>query len=583
MTSSLPYHEPSIETILKQSSFIIVLNGINHVLDATVYCGLVGQILIGIAWGAPGGKILTPEAQDVIVQLGYIGLILLVFEGGLSTSFSSLKANFLLSTLVAVTGIAAPMGLSFILSPLIGASSLQAFAAGAALCSTSLGTTFTLLGTSGLSATRLGVVLTSAAMMDDVVGLIMVQVISNLGASSSLDAVTIIRPVFVSLAFATLLPLVCRFVVLPVTRSIVREREQRPASLMSRIAANELTALSVHTATLIGIVAGATYAGTSGLLGAYIAGAMISWWDAEAPHLSPARDEPSSTPETQQELSIVGQRVPDAVSLRNMNSNSGIDSPPHPANTSAAAQYRNEPSHSGSKIFEKYYQPALERILKPFFFVRTYLSYDVRCNANDFQASVGFSIPITQMFTGSVVWRGVVYTILMTIGKLVCGLWLLRLPNPFTKLRRVAHLVKHTVARKRPGSGQPRQPHEPAASSAPKTRQDKPLSVYPGLILGCAMVSRGEIGYLISSIAEGGGIFSQDNPTAGKRSAEADVLGQQPSEIFLIVTWAITLCTILGPVSMGLLVDRVRKLESKAAKKDNSGGRLNVLGSWGVS
>jgi hypothetical protein len=49
MASSLPYHEPSIETILKQSSFLILLNGINHVLNATVYSGLVGQILIGMA------------------------------------------------------------------------------------------------------------------------------------------------------------------------------------------------------------------------------------------------------------------------------------------------------------------------------------------------------------------------------------------------------------------------------------------------------------------------------------------------------------------------------------------------------
>src|SRR5688500_14323111 len=124
------------------------------------------------------------------------------------------------------------MGLSFLLAPLVGASSLQAFAAGAALCSTSLGTTFTLLATSGLSSTRLGVVLTSAAMMDDVVGLIMVQVISNLGSSSSLAAVTVIRPVFVSLAFATLLPVACRFIVLPITKALASMRAKNPASAL---------------------------------------------------------------------------------------------------------------------------------------------------------------------------------------------------------------------------------------------------------------------------------------------------------------------------------------------------------------
>ena len=120
-----------------------------------------------------------------------------------------MKANLALSTCVAATGIAAPIGLSFaVLGPLAGATPLQAFAAGAALCSTSLGTTFTVLGTSGLVATRLGSVLTTAAMMDDVVGLVMVQIVSSLGsgsgsgATSSLEPATVLRPILVSVASA---------------------------------------------------------------------------------------------------------------------------------------------------------------------------------------------------------------------------------------------------------------------------------------------------------------------------------------------------------------------------------------------
>lgn len=81
MSSLLPYHEPSIATILKQSSFLLVLNAVNHVLDSWIYAGLVGQILVGVAWGMPGGQILEVHTQEVIVELGYLGLILLVFEG----------------------------------------------------------------------------------------------------------------------------------------------------------------------------------------------------------------------------------------------------------------------------------------------------------------------------------------------------------------------------------------------------------------------------------------------------------------------------------------------------------------------
>ncbi|KAI6784131.1 sodium/hydrogen exchanger family protein [Emericellopsis cladophorae] len=206
--SSLAYHEPSVITIVIISGFILLPNGLNYCLDKLVYCGLLAQVFLGIAWGTPGAKWLSEELEHAIVQLGYLGLILIVFEGGVSTSFKSLKANLLLSIGVAITGIIVPISLSFTLGPIIGASPLQAFAAGAALCATSLGTTFTVLGTSGLSATRMGVVLTSAAMMDDVVGLIMVQVVSNLGGGSKFSAVTVIRPVSVSLGFMTLVPAV---------------------------------------------------------------------------------------------------------------------------------------------------------------------------------------------------------------------------------------------------------------------------------------------------------------------------------------------------------------------------------------
>jgi hypothetical protein len=83
--ASLPYHEPGIVTILIISSFLLLLNAVNYVLDRTVYCGLVGQLFIGIGWGMPGSNWLSAELQDSIVQLGYIGLILIVYEGKNST------------------------------------------------------------------------------------------------------------------------------------------------------------------------------------------------------------------------------------------------------------------------------------------------------------------------------------------------------------------------------------------------------------------------------------------------------------------------------------------------------------------
>lgn len=111
--ASLPYEESGVVTILIESSFILLLNVINSILDRTLYCGLLGQVLIGIIWGTPGAKWISYNAEEVVVHLGYIGLIFLVYEGGLSTSFTSLKANLLLSIAVALTGITVPITLSF--------------------------------------------------------------------------------------------------------------------------------------------------------------------------------------------------------------------------------------------------------------------------------------------------------------------------------------------------------------------------------------------------------------------------------------------------------------------------------------
>lgn len=79
--AALSYHEPSIETILILTSFLLLLNIVNYVLDKRIYCGLIGQILIGIAWGLPGAKWLALEVQNTVMQVGYLGLILIVYEG----------------------------------------------------------------------------------------------------------------------------------------------------------------------------------------------------------------------------------------------------------------------------------------------------------------------------------------------------------------------------------------------------------------------------------------------------------------------------------------------------------------------
>ncbi|PTB49265.1 hypothetical protein M431DRAFT_126510 [Trichoderma harzianum CBS 226.95] len=565
MATSLPYHEPGIVTILIQTSFLLLLNVANFVLDHSIYCGLLGQLFVGVAWGTPGAKWLSEEAEQVVVQLGYLGLLLLVYEGGLSTCLGALRANLWLSSCVAITGISVPMGLSFVLQKLSGATPLQAFAAGAALCSTSLGTTFTVLRSTGLITSRLGVVLTSAAMMDDVVGLVMVQIISNLGSSGAeISAVTVVRPLLVSIAFAVCAPLVCVFIAKPFTLWLNFWRVKHPLGYINQLFNKRGTPWAIHTSILVGCITGSTYAGTSNLFAAYIAGAAISWWDSEVSHPTNEKTASKTSPPMQNQTS--GQSEADNTII-----------------SEHTASEAKRPDTSGMATFERYYLQPLERILKPFFF-----------------ASIGFSIPITEMFKGSIVWKGLVYTALMMVGKLLCGAWLLRISIASLLPTKLSAFVKHPKLqmahfwgrihekpKTSPNSAtsthtaQTQEPSPASQSSREAATQTtpshsdpsgaNPRSIYPASILGCAMTARGEIGFLISSIAESNKIFSSSPTDDGKSS-----------EIFLIVTWAIMLCTILGPLSLGLTVRRVKQLQQGVEKQ----GRLvqkDVLGVWGVS
>lgn len=113
----------------------------------------------------------------------------------------------------------------------------------------------------------------------------------------------------------------------------------------------------------------------------------------------------------------------------------------------------------------------------------------------------------------------------------------------------------------------------PDAMQRSEARISKPLSLYPASMLGTAMTARGEIGFLIASVAASTGLFD-----SASRVPDAGVV-QSSSEIYLVVIWAVVLCTIIGPLSVGTLVRRVKRLEGKREGVRRVDGPLGV---WGL-
>lgn len=46
-----------------------------------IQAGIIGQIAVGIIYGVPLANILEHGWQETFITLGYVGLILIIFEG----------------------------------------------------------------------------------------------------------------------------------------------------------------------------------------------------------------------------------------------------------------------------------------------------------------------------------------------------------------------------------------------------------------------------------------------------------------------------------------------------------------------
>jgi hypothetical protein len=177
------------------------------------------------------------------------------------------------------------------------------------------------------------------------------------------------------------------------------------------------------------------------------------------------------------------------------------------------------------------------------------------------------------MFRGSVIWRGIVYASFMAAGKLVCGLWLVRFDANYAfRVRRKDK--KNKKREKDEPDPSPNPPCSPARSRLKSFGLPKPRSLYPAFILGSAMVARGEIGFLVSAIAQSNGIFGSISSDSGSAGTVQD--------LFLVVTWAIMLCTVIGPVAVGLIVRRVRRLQKQRKSLVERNGQADPLGVWGL-
>jgi Kef-type K+ transport system membrane component KefB len=184
---------------------------------------VLGELLFGILLGnltlAGFGGLAFLQASPGIEILAQLGVILLLFQVGLESNVAEMLSVGWSSLLVAVLGVIAPFFLGWGVSAwlLPREEPLAHVFIGATLCATSVGITARVLADLGKLSVREAKIILGAAVIDDVLGLIILSVVSgaievaNTGAANtgsalgSLDALVIVAKAIAFLAGAVLI------------------------------------------------------------------------------------------------------------------------------------------------------------------------------------------------------------------------------------------------------------------------------------------------------------------------------------------------------------------------------------------
>ncbi len=141
---------------------------------------VLGELLAGMLLGVSLFNIITPEIKEIFTFLAEFGVIILLFEVGLESNIYKLLKVGLASSLVAVVGIALPFAMGFFLFQFLGYSALVSMFVGATLTATSVGVTMRIFSEKNAIDSNEGKVILGAAIIDDILGLIILSVLAGI-------------------------------------------------------------------------------------------------------------------------------------------------------------------------------------------------------------------------------------------------------------------------------------------------------------------------------------------------------------------------------------------------------------------
>jgi Kef-type K+ transport system membrane component KefB len=252
--------EPATKTLLALFLMLLAAKLAAELFERLGQPAVVGEILAGVIIGPSVLGLVAPS--EFVSMLSEIGVIFLLFSVGLETKPSSIFQVGKTALLVAVLGVALPFCGGWLLLRLWGASNISSLFVGAALVATSVGITAKVLAGLHLLNTPVARIILGAAVIDDILGLLVLSVVSG-SSAGEINYLEIGATAVLAVGFTL-------FVVLIGARLITRL-----APRIERLRIGE-SPFIVGLVLCLGLSVAVSFIGVAAIIGAFLAGMAMA-------------------------------------------------------------------------------------------------------------------------------------------------------------------------------------------------------------------------------------------------------------------------------------------------------------------
>lgn len=209
--------------LLALATLILATRLLGEVSQRLGQPSVLGELLAGVLLGPSVFSAVDP-GDPVIRAFAGLGILILLFEIGLHTDLRSLREVGKEAVSVAAVGVVVPFVAGFVVLQALGFTAIQSLVAGAALTATSIGISARTLRDVGRLETPEGQIVLGAAVIDDLIGLIILGVVAGVAAGNHVSVWSVARLSGLALGFVAVALAVGSYAVPPIFRVVERLR-----------------------------------------------------------------------------------------------------------------------------------------------------------------------------------------------------------------------------------------------------------------------------------------------------------------------------------------------------------------------